>query len=223
MDRTPSHSSKLIACDDSVTFRHDSVLKVLVSELHSFLASPHVPNTSSKWINFVKEGTVPKKTKKITPGILHYASDWILLNDLNKLVVPSFIAVTTLRPDILIFSVSSKTVVLIELTCPCEENMEEWHKTKFHKYEALAEAIRKNGWSVHLFAVEVGARGYCSLTVKSCFLRLGFGCKAINKLIKKLSAEALKTSFEIWLSRDSFDWSIVHPNFEITSSNFVVV
>ena len=38
------------------------------------------------------------------------------------------IAYTELRPDITIyFSSSAKNVILIELSCPCEENMEKCH------------------------------------------------------------------------------------------------
>ena len=58
-------------------------------------------------------------------GILHYASDWILLADLNSnYCFPVHIAFTQLRPDITIFSNSLRNVILIELTYPCEENME---------------------------------------------------------------------------------------------------
>ena len=65
--------------------------------------------------------------RKRTPpvGILHHASDWILLADLNKTYCfPAHIAFTQLRPDIAIFSNSLRKLILIELTCPCEENME---------------------------------------------------------------------------------------------------
>lgn len=40
-----------------------------------------------------------------------------------------------------------------------------WHSTKINKYLALKTAIEYNGWCVELFAVEVGAREYCSKSV----------------------------------------------------------
>ena len=62
-------------------------------------------------------------------GVLHSASDWNLKFDLDgMLVVPVFLAVSTLRPDLLLFSRSTKKVIIIELTCPCEENMNQWHR-----------------------------------------------------------------------------------------------
>ena len=73
---------------------------------------------------------------------------------------PFELALTELGPDILLFSKSSKQAVLLELTCPCGENMENWHSQKLNKYTPLAKVIEKNGWVVDLFAVEVGARGY---------------------------------------------------------------
>ena len=62
--------------------------------------------------------------KKPHIGILHQSSDWKLSVDFDSsLVFPSFIAITASRPDIVIYSVLKKTVILIELTSPCEENL----------------------------------------------------------------------------------------------------
>ena len=75
--------------------------------------------------------------RKRTPpvGILHHASDWILLADLKETYYfLVHIAFTQLRPDITISSNCLRKVILIELTCCCEENMESWHGTKINKY-----------------------------------------------------------------------------------------
>ena len=66
---------------------------------------------------------------------------------------PPHIAFTELRQDITIFSNKLKSVILIELTCPCEENMEAWHNAKVNKYTLLKSVIVSSGWSVDLFAV----------------------------------------------------------------------
>ena len=52
------------------------------------------------------------------------------------------------------YSVLKKTVILIELTSPCEENFEDRHFDKIARYEALCVSIRENGWRHHLFAIE---------------------------------------------------------------------
>ena len=170
----------------------------------------------------MKAGSKPQHSIKIKIGLLHFASDWILQFDHldNKLVIPSFITVSQLRPDIVIYSISTKTVILLKLTCHCEENIWGWHNKKFVKYHSLSLAMVSNGWSVHWFPIKVGARGYCSVTVKSCIMRLGF-CANLVKFtlksliltsLKSLSLTSLKASFQIWLSWDSRKWenSITH-------------
>ena len=39
------------------------------------------------------------------------------------------LGLTQLTPDITIFSNNLRKVIHIELTCPCDENMESWHST----------------------------------------------------------------------------------------------
>ena len=137
---------------DCFTFRHDTVLVVLAVAVESFLSSKKCINVQgNNPIKFVKTGAkFSKYTKRVHSGLLHLTADWKLLSDLgDKLVFPSFIAITRLRPDIVLFSTSIKTVIILELTCPCEENMEEWHQKKFFKYDPLATSIRYNGWSVY--------------------------------------------------------------------------
>ena len=100
-------------------------------------------------MNFVREGKKPKTVpRKGFLGILHSAFDWNLEFDLDgMLVVQVFLAVSTLRPDILLFSRSTKKVIIIELTCPCEENMSQWHEEKSQKYYPLCCSIRSNAYN----------------------------------------------------------------------------
>ena len=63
-----------------------------------------------------------------TTGILAMANDWTLLVDLKRqLRFPEDIVPTNLRPDIVIFSKESKVCVIMELTVPWEERIEEAH------------------------------------------------------------------------------------------------
>ena len=107
-----------------------------------------------------------------------------------------------LRPDTFIFSKMQKTCLIVELTCPCKENMEVWYQKNLEKCQPLSTSIKSNSWSVHLFAIEVGARGYCSTPVNSYLSSLGFPGKASKSTSKKLSLSLFKASFQIWLSRD---------------------
>ena len=168
------------------SFRHDKVLCELVVILKNFLSS-YKPNKSSviNFINFVREGKKPKTApRKGFLGVLHSASDWNLEFDLDgMLVVPVFLAVSTLRPDILLLSRSSKMLIIIELTCPCEENMSKWHEEKSQKYYLLSCSIRSNGRSVYFYAIEVGALRFCAESVRSYLRSLGFHDRLCRKTL----------------------------------------
>ena len=190
--------------------RHDTVLRQIIAALKTFISNikETVPISAKASIKFVKKG--PKVSRKRSPpvGILHDASNWVLTADLNRnYCFPVHIAFTQLRPDITIFSNNLRKVILIEVTYPCEENLESWHSTKINKYLALKTIIESNGWCVERFAVEVGARGYCSKSVLGCFRKLGFSNTLIRNTIKKLSKSSMECSFCIWLARNNKDWT----------------
>ena len=83
-----------------------------------------------------KGSKAPKSKRKPKFGILHQSSDWVMCADIGKqLKFPSHIAPDIgKRPDIVIFSNVLKVLILIELTCPCEERFMEEHKKKFTRY-----------------------------------------------------------------------------------------
>ena len=141
--------------------------------------------------------------KKPNTGLLHVSPDWRFMSDFtDKLVIPSWIVISQRRPDIFIFSKAEKTCIIIELTWPCKENIEVWHQKKFEKYEPLITSIKSNDSVVHLFAIKVNAKGYCSKPGKSCLSCLGFSGKHLKSTIKQLNLPSLKASFQIWFSRD---------------------
>ena len=194
------------------TYRHDTVLSVSVSTLVKFLSSYVASPNSSSGISFVKEGQKPKNARKPTVGLLHSAPKWKILYDFQgSPTVPSFLTVTTLRPDIVLYSCSIKAVIIIELTCPCEENMPYWHDKKRENYHSLCTSIKANGWTVSLFAVEVGAIGYAAESLLSCLRCLGFPSKLCRSTIKNISTTCLKCSFDIWMARNCSSWKLEGP------------
>ena len=70
----------------------------------------------------------------------------------------------------------------------------------------LKSVIEKNGSSVDLFAVEVGARGYCSRSVLCCFKSLGLKNRTINTTIKQITKYPMECFFCIWLARNNKAW-----------------
>ena len=64
-----------------------------------------------------------------------------------------------LRPDGVIWSTLTKTVVWIELTRPWKDNMTLLHSDKHTCYTQLKIGSEANGWKVHELRVEVGCWG----------------------------------------------------------------
>ena len=114
-----SLAAKLLSVRVDITIRHDSILRVLQNSFSKFFLSPMSPVKACPSLSscFVKQGKIFYSSKKKPHiGILHESSDWKLSVDFDSsLVFPSFIAITASRPDIVIYSVLKKTVILIEL------------------------------------------------------------------------------------------------------------
>ncbi len=89
-----------------------------------------------------------------------------MLADLRRqLVFLREIIMTTLRPDIVMWSAVERSVHLIKLTIPWEEGMTAAHERKHLKYSELAAECREAGWRARVYPVEVGSRGFVSKTV----------------------------------------------------------
>ena len=152
--------------DGRYRWRHDQVLKT-ITVISEELVWAKQFRPSKKTIPFVRAGERPTPARRICAGILTSAKDWQLLVDLeHQLKFPSYIAVTTLRPDIVLVSESSKQVVLLELTVPWEERLEEAFEKKLSKYTGLVSVCQQAVWRARCLPVELGCRGFaaCSLT-----------------------------------------------------------
>ena len=137
------------------------------------------------------------------------ANDWVLQCDLRnkQQPFPPHILVTTDRPDIVVFSNSTKRVIIIELTCPVEENLEKWREEKRNKYSRLAEAIEGAGsWKATVMTIEVGARGFVSKAVRSTCMRMGLDHKKTGTMVREMSRMAIRCSHFIWINRENKTW-----------------
>ena len=116
--------------------------------------------------------------------LLPNSNDWEFLFDLgdSQLVFPPEIAVTTQRPDIVIFSRSKKAVLLVELTVPLEDRVAAGHTRKENRYAGLVQQCTENGWFARCFAVEVGCLGYVSPSLFHCLESLGIPSSTSRKL-----------------------------------------
>ena len=135
----------------------------------------------------------------------------------------------------MLYSNSSKTVILIELTCPAEENICDAQLRKEVKYTPLKDQIKDDGWKCHLWTIEVGARGFVAGSVRRCFRRLGFTNGDIRSLVYNMSLSAARCSFAVYKSYRAPLWTwkplvrigsstgIVHPSITLTQQQRVAV
>ena len=148
------------------SWRHDSVLKVMEPTLLKHIKTHNDNKTHSPaklFIKFVKKGEKDNVCPPPTSlaHLLSPARDWQCLIDYrdHSFVFPTEICITELRPDIVIWSPSVKSVILFELTCPSEENILQAKARKTARYLPLIQLIQSNGWSVSLRLLEAGVRG----------------------------------------------------------------
>ena len=200
--------------DTRYLWRHDSVLVTLMPALERRLQdvnsrpSPFIPHISR---SFVKAGEKRSNHSKPidTGSLFDGARDWMMKVDteFNRLVFPPEIYSTPQRPDIVIWSASIKVVLLLELTCPAEENFDKAHLRKEIRYSDLCREINKStGWRAHHHPFEVGARGFVARSTRSLLSRLGFSSCLKSSTVKNLSSIVARASYTIFLARFSKEW-----------------
>ena len=187
------------------TWRHDKVLMEIASQIDS-IPKGKQDGARPQQIRFLREGEKGKPTTSpsLRTGLFQRASDWTMKADIGRrLVFPQQVAVTSMRPDIVILSEECRTVVIVELTVPWEERLEESHELKRNKYEGLLQEARQNGWETYNFPVEVGCRGFPARSMRTTFKALGMSPMKIKAACKKIGGEAERCSRWLWLRHKS--------------------
>ena len=168
------------------TWRHDSVLRTIVS----FIAS------------------------KLRAGFALY-SDLPGFQSAHRGVIPPHIIVTPLRPDLVLINECARVIVIFELTCPWERNIDRDHEFKEAKYAPLVADLSRS-FTVLQYSVEVSARGLITkqnkarlkaFAMKSCDVRNA----ELKGLINNCSKASLLSSFSIFLARNEPSWSSPPP------------
>ncbi|XP_035658193.1 uncharacterized protein LOC118403564 [Branchiostoma floridae] len=124
------------------TWRHNKVLRLIAVMLEEVRKKAKGATARIQPIQFVREGQKPKAADSnsihIGGGPLS-RGQWEMAVDLDRqLRFPSVICDTQLRPDMVLWSVDQRSVLIIELTIPWEENIEAAYERKKLKYEELA-------------------------------------------------------------------------------------
>lgn len=126
----------------------------------------------------------------------------------KKLVFPPEIVATTLRPDMVLWSPTTKLVYVVELTVPWEEGVEEAYERKKNKYSDLAAEASQNGWKTSIFQIEVGYRGFVETSTTSLLKKTGVKGRSLQQAIKSISSAAEKSSNWLWIKRKDPIWAV---------------
>ena len=205
------------------TWRHDSVLNTLKPILIELIAhyngrTPQVLIRPAIQRSFVSAGESKRTTKPTgkSNALLASANDWKLLIDfyLEPITFPAEICPTRERPDIIIWSHSTKTVILCELTCPAEEGIQNARIRKLARYNKdLVPQIKAQNpkWSVHLMTIEAGARGFVAFSFNKFLRRLGLSPRKSKTACHSISRVVARCSFDIHQQRSCLYWPKAKP------------
>ena len=183
-------------------WRHDEVLRELAAMVDvRRRANNALPKERKEApIKFVRPGEKVCKTEQRAPNCyLDGASDWVMSVDLNgRLKVPTKVADTSLRPDMLLLSDITKRVGVIELTVPSEERVEISGELKRMKYAELEREGKRRGWAVRIWTVEVGCRGFPAASMTGFLKDIGLGGGERTRALRKIGETTERCSKAIW-------------------------
>ncbi|XP_041920594.1 uncharacterized protein LOC121684601 [Alosa sapidissima] len=182
-------------------WRHDQVLKAVAESIAKAITT--TKNYSKpQSIRFHRAGEKPTIQARARSGLLTTATDWQLEVDLGKqLKIPARITTTRLRPDMIIVSDSTKQLIILELTVPWEERMEEANERKRAKYQELVEECRSQGWRTYCEPLEVGCRGFAGRSLCKVLTMLGLTGEAKRKAIRSATEAAERATRWLWIKR----------------------
>ena len=179
------------------TWRHNCVLGVLQSVVAARIGQASSEGVLTRPIQSVRDRTKVKK-KSVKTKVNHRR-------------LPRVISRSGLRPDLVVISFKAKRVVIVELTVPYEVRVLERHEYKVAKYEDLCADVRRDGFKVDFFAVEVGARGFIASSTLSFVRWLGGASAHQRGVIQRLSKAAEDSSYWIWCQRNISPWQNKQP------------
>ena len=145
--------------DGRYKWRHDRVLAEIAACMESARKRKTSKQSGAQFIHFVRPGQTKVSIQE--KSILGTACDWQMAADIGQVLhFPPEVTQTSLRPDVVLWSRATKSVVVIELTVPWEERIEDAHERKLAMYQGLLEECQQNGWKTWCFPMEVGCRGF---------------------------------------------------------------
>ncbi|TWW62302.1 hypothetical protein D4764_04G0009490, partial [Takifugu flavidus] len=188
--------------DGRYRWRHGQVLRTLADTVSAAINNCKYQNTPKQSITFVRAGEKAQQQPSSFGALLTTAWDWKLQVNLGRqLKFPEHISATSLCPDMVLTSESTKHVVLVELTVPWEDRLEEVNERKRAKYANLVIECQNKGWKAHCEPVEVGCRGFAGQSLPRTLKLLGVKGQLCRRAIKTIIEAAEKASRWLWIQR----------------------
>ena len=153
----------------------------------------HNSVSQGRWMSY-------EETKNPNMKLLNGASDWKVSADLKtSLQFPVHIIQTEKQHNIVAWSDSKKSVLLIELTVPWKENQEEAHEQEKNRYETLRAYCVEKGWICHVIPIEVCSHGFLGDSVISFLSKITITGRSLKVASNRLQTTAQYASSWIWL------------------------
>ena len=114
----------------------------------------------------------------------------------TALLFPAEVAVTSLRPDIVVWSQGTKTVILCEFTFPWEDHSEEAYERKKEKCQDLIGICKERGYQPYCYQVEIGCREFIAHSTMKFLKDMGiFGKQRLTVCKRLKEASEIRSSW----------------------------
>ena len=105
-----------------------------------------------------------------------------------------------------LLSRASLKIIVVELPIPYESQMEQSHEYKTSKYEDLKKELGKEGYSVIVKAIEIGARGFVAGTLYQFLGHIRIRGRKRAKFIRRHIEITENSSIWIW-NKINISWN----------------
>ena len=193
------------------TWRHNEVLKIIFDVTGKQLDLINAGKRPQKYtqkrsMTFVRSGQKSfYKQKQTTKTDENWDGTWEISADLpgkeRFFPIPS-----PKKPDIVVWCAERKSVHLVELTVPHEDNIDAAQVRKDDRYEKLLEECEEANWTATHLSVEVGCRGYIGNRLRKWFSTIGLSPRQASNAMKNIQETVEKASHWVWLKRDDEQW-----------------
>lgn len=184
-------------CCTDICFTTEEMESLLVWLIHRSFPHTHAWFVCAWYVNVLH---LVEPNSKPSASLLSSALDWELWTFLSKqLKFPDHVTPTFLRPAVLHTQVSSKQVLLFNLTVSQEYCMEKANECIWLRYWELTNQCRRSSWRMYCEPIEVGC--WCLAACSLCKTQTFFGIRGAAKV--KAIKSAQRAPRWIWIKRSN--------------------